>query len=229
MKSQLIVPAAGRGERLGCDQPKALIDLAGKPLLVRTLERFVPAGLATSSVIVIPGGLQGTFEGVLKEAFPGVSFRFVEGGPRRQDSVGNGLDALAPDTEIAVIHDAARPFVEPSAIQACVAAAGVYGAATVATPCVDTILVAGADQCLQATPDRAMLWACQTPQAFRVEVIRDAYDMARRDGFLATDDATLVRRHWDTVKLVAGSVMNFKVTTAEDLALAVRIVQEGYV
>lgn len=220
MKSQLLVAAAGQGTRLGGEQPKALIDVAGKPMLVRTLARFAPMGLVPESIIVIPAGREDAFEEVLQPAFPGTAFVFVQGGPKRQDSVANGLEALVDETDTVVIHDAARPFVQEISIKASLEAAAACGAATVATPCIDTILETDDDLYLQATPDRTRLWACQTPQTFQVRVIREAHAKARRDGFIATDDATLVRHYGGRVKLVQGSPLNFKVTTPEHLALA---------
>ena len=229
MKTQLLLPAAGTGERLGRDVPKALVEVAGKPLLVWTLTRFAPLGLVDGAVIVVPRPHQGRFAEVLGEAFPGRRFELTPGGPARQDSVANGLGALDSDTEVVVIHDAARPFVSPESVRASIEAAAAYGAATVALPCVDTILEADRDECLAATPDRGKLWACQTPQTFRVGVIRRAHERAAlgarnatraRHTTGVTDDATLVREMGERVKLVMGTRLNFKVTTPQDLELA---------
>lgn len=227
MKAQLLLPAAGMGARLGYDRPKALVDVAGKPLLIWTLECFVPLGLAAGAVIVITPGHQRDFSEALRHAFPEYTFTLVDGGTERQISVSNGLDRLAPGVEIVVIHDAARPFVSPAAIQAAIDAAAECGAATVAIPCTDTILEADQERFLAATPDRKTMWACQTPQTFRVEVIREAHAAARRDGVALTDDASLVQRTGGKVKLVLGTPLNFKVTTPTDLALADGVIRKG--
>lgn len=223
---QLLIPAAGMGTRLGADRPKALIDLAGFPLLVRTLRRFADLDLLDSCVITIAPQARAEFEGALRTYFPAARVRLIDGGKERQDSVRNGLAALNPATEIVIIHDAARPFVSVESIRAAVDAAAKFGAATVAIPSIDTILVSDADAFLADTPDRKALWACQTPQTFRVDVLRHAHEQALGDGFAGTDDASLVRRAGGKVKLVMGSPLNFKVTTPQDLALA-RCVLEG--
>jgi 2-C-methyl-D-erythritol 4-phosphate cytidylyltransferase len=111
-------------------------------------------------------------------------------------------------------------------VEASIAEAAAHGGATVAIPTSDTILVADEGQFLASTPERRLLWACQTPQTFRVEVIRRAHEAAMEGGYLCTDDATLVRRIGLPVKLVEGSPANFKVTTSFDLATARRMVSE---
>ncbi|GMV90385.1 MAG: 2-C-methyl-D-erythritol 4-phosphate cytidylyltransferase [Candidatus Hydrogenedentota bacterium] len=224
---QLLIPAAGMGQRLGAGRPKALIQLAGQPLLIWTLSRFDALGLADGAVIVGPPESRAEMEQALTAAFSEYRFTWADGGSERQISVCNGLDALRPDTEIVVIHDAARPFVPESAIRASIEAAREFGAATVAIPSIDTILVGDDDAFLVNTPDRARLWACQTPQTFRVSVIREAHAKAGEEDHLGTDDATLVRRSGGRVKLVQGSPLNFKVTTREDLALAERVIAGG--
>lgn len=227
LKTQLLIPAAGMGARLGANAPKALVDLAGKPLLVHTLHRFVATGHADDCIITVPDGSEKLFAACLSEAYPGLHFALVRGGAQRQDSVANGLNALRLETDIVMIHDAARPFVPSESIRASIEAAAEFGAATVAIPAIDTILVCDAEQFLADTPDRATLWACQTPQSFRVDVIRAAHAAATRDGFAGTDDASLVRRLGGRVKLVMGSPLNFKITTPQDLALARCVVDGG--
>lgn len=222
-----MIPAAGMGARLGRSCPKALVDLAGKPLLARTLERFSGAGLLEGAVIIVPDEARRDFEEALSAHFPGNAFTLVAGGPERQDSVENGLRALGPDIEMVVIHDAARPFIGLESIRASLEAAAEYGAATVAIPSVDTVLVGDEGRFLTETPDRSRLWACQTPQTFRVEVIREAHAHARKHGFSGTDDATLVRWAGGRVKLVMGTPLNFKVTTPTDLELAAHVVERG--
>lgn len=225
MNTQLLVPAAGSGTRLGCAGPKALVDLGGKPMLVRTLERFQTLGLTDAALVLAPPEYVAGFTSALKKTFPTV--RVIPGGAERQDSVRAGLDAIDPSTEIVVIHDAARPFVPPAAVQASIEAAAAVGAATVAIPAVDTILKEDGDGFLDSTPERRYLWACQTPQTFRVEIIRDAHRRAIAKNIFVTDDATLARRFGARVKLVNGSPLNFKVTTPADLELARLLLREG--
>ena len=229
MKIQLLVPAAGMGTRLEADGPKALTRLAGQPMIVRTLTRFAPLGLVDEAVIVVPPGCQDAFEAVLADAFPHATLQVVPGGAERQDSVDHGLAALDPRTGIVVIHDAARPFVSAESVQASIAAARECGAATVAIPSVDTILQGDGEAYLERTPDRRRMWACQTPQTFRVDVIREAHRHARTHGFVGTDDASLVRRIGGRVKLVMGTPLNLKVTTPTDLVFAEAAIREGLV
>jgi 2-C-methyl-D-erythritol 4-phosphate cytidylyltransferase len=215
------------GLRLGAEGPKALIDLEGRALLVRTLSRFESLDLMNGAVIIVPPGFRREMAQAVKGAYPKAEVSFVDGGSERQMSVSNGLDALDPQTEIVVIHDAARPFVSPDSVAASVEAAAAFGAATVAIPSADTILVGDEDAFLQETPDRTFLWACQTPQTFRVEVIRAAHAAARSEGFVGTDDTSLVRRLNKPVKLVKGTPLNFKVTTSGDRALAECVLKGG--
>lgn len=225
MHVQVLIPAAGMGTRLGAEMPKALLPLGGIPLIARALAPFHTIGVADDAIITTPPGSEPEFESVLRRAFPGLQFTCVAGGTERQDSVMRGLDALNADTNIVAIHDAARPFVQASAIQASIDAAAEYGAATVAIPSSDTILVGDNDSFLVDTPDRSCLWACQTPQTFRVEVIREAHVRARREGLDVTDDATLVQRTGcGRPKLVMGSTANLKITTPGDLVIAEAII-----
>jgi len=227
VKAQLLVPAAGAGARLGADAPKALVDLEGKPMLARTIERAALPEFRLPVIITAPPDLLETFRDALRPWFADAAFRLVAGGAERQLSVANGLAEIDPDTEIVAIHDAARPFVAAESIRASILAAAEYGAATVAVPVTDTILEAGGAGFLARTPDRRTLWACQTPQTFRTAVIRDAHRCAAREGTLLTDDASLAQRYGAEVKLVPGTPFNFKVTTAADLHLARIIVREG--
>lgn len=229
MRTQLIIPAGGMGVRLGHDKPKALVEIGGRCLLARTLDCFEPLGLLAGAIVVVPEKNRGDFEALLGAAFPDIPFILAPGGAERQDSVASGLSALDENTELVVIHDAARPFVSREAIESSCAAAEEHGAATVAIPCNDTILEADDDDFLGATPDRRRLWACQTPQTFRATVIRAAYDWARTKRMVATDDGSLVRQAGHRVKLVMGSRLNFKVTTPDDLALAELAVKGGLV
>ena len=227
MKAQLMIPAAGRGLRLGSNLCKALARVGGEPLLVRTLKRFLRLGLVEGAVIIVQPEHFHDIAVVLMRAFPGARFVYADGGSERQISVGNGLRALDPDTDLVIIHDAARPFVSEEAIRASIEAAEQYGAATVAIPATDTVLQSDTDGFLAGTPDRSRLWMCQTPQTFPVPVIRKAHEEAQRGEHLSTDDASLVRRTGQRVKLVRGTSLNLKITTPADLVLAECIVREG--
>lgn len=226
MKVQAVIPAGGLGQRLGQPVPKALVPVAGVPLLVRTLRQFDALGLARNAVIAIPASHRDMFHATLQEAFPDAAIRLVDGGEARQDSVRLGIAALDSETEVCVIHDAARLFITPAEIQAAIDAAVEMGAATVAIPSVDTILVDDGHGYLLETPDRRVLWACQTPQVFRIDIIRRAHQEALERSLEVTDDATLVKRCGHPVKLVPGSPRNFKLTTPTDLMVAEAIIMK---
>lgn len=229
MSVGLLVAAAGPGKRLGRDVPKGLVEVAGVPLLVRTLRRFECVDLVEGAVVVAPPSHREAMQDIVSESFPGSAVQVVEGGSERQVSVAKGLAAFDDDTDLVAIHDAARPFIEERAIREVIDAARTTGAATVATPCVDTILESDDEGMLAATPDRRRLWACQTPQAFGLALIREAHKKARELGAWYTDDATLVRAGGHEVKIVAGSVGNIKITTESDLAFAEHLIREGAV
>ncbi len=220
MNTQLIVTAAGLGVRLAAGEPKALVLVAGTTLLIRTLHAFDACGFTGKTIVTAPPGFEARFADLLSVHGYGHTTSIVTGGDARQDSVGRALDALDSSTDLVVIHDAARPFVEARAVHESIQAAEMFGAATVALPCSDTILRADPNAFLFETPDRALLWACQTPQTFRVDVIRAAYAAAKSRGRIATDDATLVRENGGRVKLILSTPQNFKITTPLDLAYA---------
>lgn len=226
MNTQLLIPAAGAGTRLTAERPKALVELAGVPLLLHTIRRFEPLRILEHMVVLAPPDYEDQFETLLAEHYPDTRFHVITGGAERQASVGIGLAALQPTTELVVIHDAARPFIDPNTVTSTIEAAARYGAATVATPCVDTVLEATEDDMLAATPDRGRLWACQTPQIFQVSIVREAYTRAQADGRVFTDDATLVNEYGAQVKIVRGSPENFKITTPNDLKHAAFLLRE---
>ena len=127
MRTQLLIPAAGMGTRLGASQPKALVNLAGTPLLVHTLRNFQSLDLIRDCLITVSASAREAYEKCLAAAFPDHAFELVDGGNERQDSVLNGLAALHRDTELVIIHDAARPFAPADAIRGSIDAAGEYG------------------------------------------------------------------------------------------------------
>lgn len=227
MKTYLLIPAAGLGRRLGRPQPKALVEVAGAPLLVHTLRRFAALHLVEDATIMVPLHHESAFRAALDDAFPRNHVQLVPGGDERQDSVARGLDTIASDDGIVVIHDAARPFVDPDVVKEAISEARKRGAATVAMPSADTILEADEKHMLVRTPDRAQLWACQTPQVFRLDLLRTAHRHAGERGLRYTDDATLVREYGAPVRIVPSTARNFKVTTADDLRYAAFLLEKA--
>ena len=156
---------------------------------------------------------------VEKYQFQKVS-QIVPGGKRRQESVKNGIDALPKDVDIVAIHDGVRPFVTQTMIEDSIHSAVRYGAVVFAMPVKETIKMSNPDGTVLKTLDRESLWQIQTPQTFQVNVIREAYSRATEDGFVGTDDASLVERLGVKVHILPGSYTNIKITTPEDLWFA---------
>lgn len=210
---------------MGRDVNKVFLPLAGRPVLARSAAAVAACPEVDGLVVVVaPGEEEQAAAALAGLAKP---WRVVAGGRERQDSVANALAAVPDDCDIVVIHDGARPLVEPEAVSAAVAAAREAGAAVVAVPAKDTIKQADTAGLVVATPDRKALWAVQTPQVFAAALLRRAYAAAAEAGVLATDDAALVERLGHMVKLVPGSYRNIKVTTPEDLVMAEALLASG--
>jgi len=199
------------------DKPKQFLELAGRPLLIHTLRAFEACERVDRVVVVVSTDSVDEVT-LLIEEFDKVE-SIVIGGAERQDSVSEGLKAVADDAGVIAIHDGARPLIQVHEIEAVLSAAEKTGAAVIGQPASDTIKRAK-DDTVAETLDRSQLWAVQTPQAFRAEVIREAHQMAARDGFVGTDDTVLVERIGKPVALVEGSRDNIKVTHPGDLERA---------
>ena len=226
MHVNVVIVAAGKGTRLQSELPKPFLSVAGKPILVHTLRRFVPIEAVRRIVVVVAAEREALCRDMLHTHGPWPQpITIAHGGAERQDSVRNGLAALEPRCEIVVIHDAARPFIGVEAIQRSIDAAAKVGSAVVATPVRDTIKRADAQHTIRETVSRHDLWLAQTPQTFQVGVIRAAHRWARQRGITGTDDATLVEQMGRPVRLVPGNALNFKITTPDDLALAQAVLQ----
>ncbi len=217
-----IVLAAGRGERLGGAIPKAFVPLAGKPMLLHALAAISAAPEIDFVVPVVARSELSRMDALAAELAGIRGVRpAVAGGVERQDSVAAGLAALPPETELVAVHDAARPLVGARAVSRVVDAARASGAAILAVPARDTIKRAREGRIL-GTPLRSECYAAQTPQVFRVELLREALEKAAADRFLGTDDSELVERLGVPVDLVSGEESNFKVTDRADMAAAER-------
>jgi 2-C-methyl-D-erythritol 4-phosphate cytidylyltransferase len=213
-----LVVAAGSGERLGSGVPKAFVALAGRPMVAWSLDAIAAAGVPRA-VVAVPPGHGAAAEESLHGEFP-LGLAFVAGGATRSESVRNALAAVGADAEAVVVHDAARPLAGPELFLATLGALAGADAAVAAARVTDTVKEAGADGIVVRTHDRSRLWAIQTPQAFRAEVLRRALAAGEDVLAQATDDAWLVERAGGTVRVVESSAANFKVTTPHDLTLA---------
>ena len=222
MSVAALVLAAGRGKRLGQTLSKAFVPLAGTPVVVHALRALAAVPEIDRVVPVIAkrdlsryGALTSQLATIPKLADP------VVGGAERQDSVRAGLDVLGDDFELVAVHDAARPLVRVGAVAAVIAAARANGAAILAVPVRDTIKRVRAGRVVE-TPARAECFAAQTPQVFRVEVLREALAKAAADGVVGTDDAQIVERLGVEVRVVEGDGDNLKLTQPDDLVVAER-------
>ncbi len=216
----VIFPAAGAGRRMKADRNKVLLELSGVPILLRTLRRFSAVPAVAELIVVVAKDEIAFVEGMLEKAQGLKPWCVVQGGAERQYSIANGMAHLAADADIVLVHDAARPLVSLAAIEAVIFAAREKGAAIAAVRAKNTIKVVGEDGRVEATPARASLWEVQTPQGFRREILQRAYEKAAQDGFLGTDDASLVERIGEAVFVVESDYGNLKITTPEDLWLA---------
>jgi 2-C-methyl-D-erythritol 4-phosphate cytidylyltransferase len=218
LQSVAIVVAAGSGERLGAGRPKAFVPVGGRPMAAWSLDAIAAAGIPRA-VVAVPPGHGAAAEEALHRDLP-LGLAFVEGGATRSESVRNALAAAGPDAEAVLVHDAARPMVTAEIFVRTLAALADADAAIAAARVTDTIKEAGADGIVVRTHDRSRLWAIQTPQAFRAEVLRKALAAGEDVLAQATDDAWLVERAGGIVRVVESPAANFKVTTPHDLALA---------
>ena len=210
-----VITAAGSSQRMG-EGDKMFARLGGKPVLARVLDVFQSCDLIDRIVVVVNiQSLEKCRRLVAEQAWSRVA-DICPGGERRQDSVAVGLSRLR-DCHWVVIHDGARPLVTEDLIRRGLAEAEETGAAVAAVPVTDTIKVAGDDRIVQDTPLRDDLWAVQTPQVFRFDIITEAYRRAKAE---VTDDASLLEQSGYRVKLYMGAYDNIKVTVPSDLAVA---------
>ena len=212
-----IIVAAGKGTRMGAHVDKLWLEVAGRPVVAHTWQRFNDAGCIQEIILVVRDGMPDQFARLATQYQFTKPFRIVVGGAERQDSVWNGLAAVAPAAEIVAIHDAARPCTSLDLLAATIAAARATGAAVAAQPVTDTLKATDDGQTIARTVDRARLWAVQTPQTFRVEVIRRALAAARQCGLNLTDDTAACELIGQPVQLVKSAQPNPKVTVPADL------------
>jgi len=217
----VIVVAAGQGSRIGGELPKQYQPIAGVPMVLRALRPFTAHADVAQVVLVIPAEDARRPPDFLAE-LSGSGLTLVAGGAERRDSVAAGLAALRPECTVVLVHDAARPFVASSVVDAVIRHARQGDGAIAAVPLTDTVKEASADhpELIERTLPRERLWRAQTPQGFPRAVLARAHALAVRDGRPATDDAALVEALGVAVHLVPDSPRNLKVTTADDLALA---------
>jgi 2-C-methyl-D-erythritol 4-phosphate cytidylyltransferase len=217
------------GKRMAAGINKQYLKLGGKPILAHTLAVFENAAFVDDIYVIVPGDeIPYCTENVIeRHGFTKVR-RIVAGGRERQQSVFNGLkaaDGLESD-DIVIVHDGVRPFVPLEAVRRSVEVARLHDGALVAVPVKDTVKITSGGVVVD-TPSRENIWLAQTPQTFRYRLILDAYERADREGFLGTDDSSLVERMGKKVRIVMGDYRNIKITTPEDMILAEAFLKEA--
>ena len=210
-----VIVAAGRSSRMG-GVDKTFAPLLGAPLIAHTVERFeAHPGIGEIALVLAAESVARGRELAASRGWRKVA-RVCAGGERRQDSVYRGLLALAP-CELALVHDGARPCVDADTLERGIRAAAQHGAAVAGTPVKDTIKRVSPELLVEETPERAHLWAAQTPQVFRYQLLLEAHRRCRDD---VTDDAAMVEALGYPVRMFEGAYENIKVTTAGDLVVA---------
>jgi 2-C-methyl-D-erythritol 4-phosphate cytidylyltransferase len=224
MKVAAIIAAAGLGRRMQQDTPKTYLQLAGKPILIHTLEIFEKVPEVKEVLVVVhPEDLEFCQEEVIDPYPLKKVLRLVPGGKERQDSVYHALKVLkkeAADLDVILVHDGVRPLVDPDQVRKVVAAARRHGGAILGIPCQDTLKRVNSKGVVVDTVDRQELWQVQTPQAFQAALLWRAYQEAMERGFYATDEAALVEALGETVVVVPSTCLNLKITTPDDLKIA---------
>ena len=220
----VVIPAAGLGTRMASKTAKQFTEINGTPILIHTLRSFAEVKAVTEIVVALRESEIKQFQPRLDKERLAKPVRLVVGGDNRQESVHNALRTLdGNDDDIVLVHDGVRPFVDVAIIDAVIKGAKKYGAAIAGIPAIDTVKQVDrtADGAvIKATIPREKIVLAQTPQGFRLELIRKAFDDAAVIGFLGTDEASLVERIGDAVHVVMGSQRNIKITTQSDMQLA---------
>lgn len=214
----VLLLAGGSGSRMGAACNKVLLPLSGEPVILRAARAF--SGLVDGMVMVVRPEDEAALRALVAHAALPFPVHFTTGGATRQASVWNGLTALPDACDKVMIHDAARCLVDAETIRRVMDSVKSVGTGIAAIPCVDTIKVADSRDRAIGTPDRAALRAIQTPQGFTVELIRQAHLRAAADGYLGTDDASLVEHMGQPVQLTMGNRKNIKLTSPEDMLMA---------
>lgn len=221
----VVIVAAGTGSRMKKDINKQFIKLKNKEIVAHTIEKFYNSENIDDIVVVIREDEEEYFNKNIKEKYGFTNIKVAHGGNERQDSVFNGIKMLNKECEVVLIHDGARPFVTDDIIKRSINKANEHNAIVVGVKVKDTIKVVSDNGNIVDTPNRSYLWAVQTPQVFKYDIITKAYEDAYNNNYYGTDDAMLVERIGYNVKMIEGSYNNIKITTQEDLEFGEQILK----
>jgi 2-C-methyl-D-erythritol 4-phosphate cytidylyltransferase len=224
--SAAIIVAAGQGTRMGTQMDKLFLEVAGWPVVAHVWRRFDATADIEQIVLVIRAGSEQAFETLARRIKPRKTYRLVIGGAERQDSVWEGLRALADETELVAIQDGARPCTREEVIKETLEAARLEGAAVAAQRLTDTIKESRDGKLISRHLDRSRLWSVQTPQCFRTEVIRRALAAVREKGLHVTDDTAACELIGQPVRLVESRHPNPKLTSPGDIPFVEALLHE---
>jgi len=216
---------------MGTARAKSYLDIAGRPLVLRTLDRMFASPRIENVILVVSAADFERCQTMLRSdpALKDRAWILQTGGVTRQESARRGLEKIPGAADLIAIHDAARPFVSVELIERCLDAAAAHGAAVPGLPARDTIKIVSPECLIEATPDRARLREIQTPQVFARDLILTAHAKAARDRIECTDDAMVVERFGKPVFVVEGETTNIKITVPEDLWFAEALLRQGQV
>jgi len=220
-----IIVAAGKSERMGVKVDKAFLTLGPKPVLAYSLEAFEACPDIDEVILVVRKDRTANARSMAQIFGCAKVVRVIAGGAKRQTSVINGLAALNEDTRVVAVHDGARPFVTPELISETVNIARRHGSAVAASRITDTVKYVERGLKVTRTLNRAKLWAVQTPQTFKIDVLREAFDVVEKKNATVTDEASAVELAGRDVRLVETVEPNLKITTTDDLPVAAALLK----
>ncbi|KAE8789946.1 2-C-methyl-D-erythritol 4-phosphate cytidylyltransferase, chloroplastic-like [Hordeum vulgare] len=220
----VILLSGGQGKRMGANMPKQYLPLLGVPIALHSLKTFCAMKEVKEVVVVCDPSYKNVFEGSAENLQ--IPIKFTTPGKERQDSVFNGLQEINGDSELVCVHDSARPLVSSEDVKKVLEDAAVHGAAVLGVPVKATIKEANSDSFVVKTLDRKTLWEMQTPQVMKPNLLRDGFELVKRDGLEVTDDVSIVEYLKHPVYITEGSYTNIKVTTPDDMLLAERLMND---
>lgn len=210
------------------ETPKPYLQLGDGSIIEHTIRRFLGLEGLQQVIIATSEAYVDKAQNMLANILPNsVEGRCLEGGETRQDSIFKALNKVST-VDLVIVHDAVRPFVKLQYVEECCSQAARYGAAVLGVPAKDTIKRIDEDNVVQETPPRKYLWQTQTPQVFQRSLLHEAYESARKENYIGTDDSSLVERLGEKVKMVQGDRSNFKITYPLDLQLAELLIKESH-
>ncbi|KAF7025110.1 hypothetical protein CFC21_037345 [Triticum aestivum] len=220
----VVLLSGGQGKRMGANMPKQYLPLLGVPIALHSLKTFCGMKEVKEVVVVCDPSYKNLFEGSVENLQ--IPIKFTTPGKERQDSVFNGLQEIDGDSELVCVHDSARPLVSSEDVKKVLEDAAVHGAAVLGVPVKATIKEANSDSFVVKTLDRKTLWEMQTPQVMKPNLLKDGFELVKRDGLEVTDDVSIVECLKHPVYITEGSYTNIKVTTPDDMLLAERLMND---